>query len=94
MATEQMEVYHCGKCGTFLEVLTGGPGRLSCCGRPMRRLQARQGDTVADWPLPAGEEASEGLKAVANRASEPTEEQYRMEWIEVLAGRRIRGRTA
>ncbi len=96
MATEQMEVYYCGSCGSLLEVLSGGPGRLSCCGRPMRRLQAQQQQDggVADWRPQAGREAPRKLQAVENRSSEPLEEQYRMEWIEVLAGRRIRGRTA
>ena len=32
---ERLEVYNCKVCGNIVEVLTGGPGALVCCGQDM-----------------------------------------------------------
>jgi desulfoferrodoxin-like iron-binding protein len=69
MATERLQVYRCGTCGSLLEVLTGGPGAMSCCGLPMQRVRA---------PKPASEvEADESWARECCDVRSPWEGQFR-----------------
>ncbi|MFW6158785.1 MAG: desulfoferrodoxin [Planctomycetota bacterium] len=83
---ERLEVYACEGCGNIVEVLTGGPGGLECCGCPMKRLEAKTADEGKEKHVPVVEASDGGLKVTVGGVPHPMLEKHYIEWIELVHG--------
>ena len=79
-----MEIYKCKICGNIVEVLHGGMGTLTCCGQPMKLMEARSTDEGREKHLPVIEKAGAGVKVKVGSIPHPMEEKHFVEWIEVV----------
>ncbi len=93
MASETMQVFHCGTCGATVEVLNGGIGTLVCCNIPMRRLEENTTDAAQEKHVPVVEKTDEGLKVTVGSIPHPMEENHYIEWIELIADGKVCRRT-
>lgn len=84
----RLEVYKCTICGNIIEVLTGGNGKLVCCGQPMELLNEKTADAATEKHVPVIEKADNGYKVTVGSIPHPMEEEHYIEWIELLAGRK------
>ena len=82
---EKLEIYKCNACGNIVEVLTGGDGKLVCCGAPMALLQANTVDAAKEKHVPVIEKTDDGFKVSVGSVPHPMEEKHHIEWIELLA---------
>ena len=81
---EKLEVYKCAACGNIVEVLTGGDGKLVCCGKPMEQLVENTVDAAKEKHVPVIEKTATGYKVRVGAAAHPMEEKHYIEWIELL----------
>ncbi|MDD4307317.1 MAG: desulfoferrodoxin [Thermoplasmata archaeon] len=84
--TEKTEIYKCDKCGNIVEVLHNGPGKLVCCGEPMRLLKENTTDAALEKHVPVIEIGLNGTVTVkVGSVAHPMEEKHYIEWIELIA---------
>lgn len=83
---DRLQVYKCDKCGNIVEVLTGGPGELVCCGAPMNLLKENSVDAAKEKHVPVVEKTPDGILVKIGSVAHPMEEKHFIEWIELVAG--------
>jgi len=82
---ERLEVYKCDVCGNIVEVLTGGAGKLVCCGQPMQRLDEKTADAATEKHVPVIEKIEGGYRVTVGSTLHPMVADHYIEWIELLA---------
>jgi len=82
---KRIEVYKCEVCGNIVEVLTGGAGKLVCCGKTMILLDEKTADATTEKHVPVVEKTEGGYKVKVGSVPHPMEEEHYIEWIEILA---------
>jgi len=82
---ERLEIYKCDVCGNIVEVLTGGVGRLVCCGQPMTLLEEQAADATTEKHVPVIEQTDDGYQVKVGSVPHPMQEEHYIEWIELLA---------
>ncbi|MCK4605771.1 MAG: desulfoferrodoxin [candidate division Zixibacteria bacterium] len=85
MATEQLQVYKCNKCGNIVEVLHTGVGTLVCCGQDMRLQREGEIDAATEKHVPVIEKIDGGYKVKIGEVAHPMEDKHYIEWIELIA---------
>mgnify|MGYP001576780571 CR=1 FL=1 len=86
---QRYEVYKCAACGNIVEVLTGGPGELVCCGAPMKLFNENTEDAAQEKHVPVIEKTANGYKVSVGSVAHPMEEKHYIEWIELIADGKI-----
>ncbi len=82
---ERLEVYKCDICGNIVEVLHGGNGELSCCGKPMDQLVENTVDAAKEKHVPVIEQFDGGVKVKVGDVAHPMEEKHWIEWVQIIA---------
>jgi len=84
--TQRHEIYRCEACGSIVEVLHPGAGKLVCCGQEMELLSENSVDAAVEKHVPVIRPLPDGLKAKVGSVPHPMEEKHYIEWLEVRAG--------
>jgi len=87
--TKQKQIYKCDICGNIVEVLHTGVGELVCCGEPMKLLKEKTEDIGQEKHVPVIEKIDKGVKIKIGSILHPMEESHYIEWIEVIANKKI-----
>lgn len=85
-------ILRCASCGLTVETVSeqGCTQCVVCCAEPMTELEGKSADTKEEKHVPFPVEMQEGLLVkVGEKALHPMTEQHRIEWIEVIDGRRV-----
>ncbi len=82
---EKLQIYKCAECGNIVEVLHGGGGQLTCCGRSMELLEEKTADAATEKHVPVIEKIDGGYKVKVGSVPHPMQEEHFIEWIELLA---------
>ena len=85
----KLEVYKCEVCGNMVEVLHGGKGTLTCCGKPMVLNKENTVDAAKEKHVPVLEKSGDGVKVSVGSVAHPMEEKHYIEWIEILADGKV-----
>lgn len=88
LMTERLQVYRCAICGNIVEVLHGGTGQLWCCGLPMKLLAENSESASTAKHTPVVRRTKAGVTVRVGSTPHPKQEHH-VQWIEVIAGRRI-----
>ncbi len=83
---KRLEVYKCDMCGNIVEVLTGGAGKLVCCGQEMKVFEEKTADSSTEKHVPVIEKIDGGYKVVVGSTLHPMEEKHFIEWIQLISG--------
>jgi superoxide reductase len=86
---KRLEVYKCEACGNIVEVLTGGPGALACCGTDMKLLDEKTADSSTEKHVPVIEKVDGGYKVTVGSTIHPMAEEHYIEWIELQVGSKV-----
>jgi len=81
---EKFQIYKCGECGNIIEVLHGGEGEFSCCGKPMKLLKENTVDAALEKHVPVIEKTEEGFKVKVGSVAHPMVSEHYIEWIELI----------
>ena len=87
--TELMQVYKCEVCGNMVEMIHAGPGKLVCCGQPMKLMTENTVDAAREKHVPVIEETAAGFRVKVGSVAHPMEEKHYIEWIEIIAGNKV-----
>ena len=82
---KRLEVYKCDMCGNIVEVLTGGAGKLVCCGQEMKVFEEKTADSSTEKHVPVIEKIDGGYKVKVGSVPHPMLQEHLIEWIELLA---------
>ncbi len=83
---KRLEVYKCDMCGNIVEVLTGGAGKLVCCGQEMKVFEEKTADSSTEKHVPVIEKIDGGYKVVVGSTLHPMEDKHFIEWIQLVSG--------
>ncbi len=83
--TERRQIYKCNVCGSIVEVLHSGVGRLVCCGKPMELLVEKTEEAGGEKHVPVVERTEAGIKVKVGSVPHPMTEDHYIEWIEISA---------
>ena len=86
---QKLEIYKCLSCGNIVEVLEGGSGSLTCCGRTMEKLAAKSIDEGTEKHLPVIEKVDGGIKVKVGSIAHPMEPEHYIQWIQLIADGRV-----
>ncbi len=85
MATRN-EIYLCEKCGNLVEVLDGGPGKMSCCDIEMALMEEKTSDKGLEKHVPVIEEKDGGALVKVGDVPHPMEDEHYIMMVEILDG--------
>jgi superoxide reductase len=86
---KKMGIYKCEVCGNIVEVLHEGDGDLVCCGEEMKLYEANTIDAAKEKHVPVVEKIADGYKVKIGSVAHPMEEKHYIEWIELIAGKKV-----
>lgn len=82
--TRLREFYRCDTCGNIVEVVHEGAPSLTCCGKPMIKLEVKTEDQGQEKHVPIIEGTDNGFAVKVGSIVHPMEDGHYIEFIEVL----------
>ena len=73
--------YRCDHCGIIVGVVEEGGGTLSCCGEPMRALEANTTDAAQEKHVPVVEVSGNVVTVTVGSVVHPMLEEHHIAWI-------------
>jgi superoxide reductase len=86
---EKKQVYKCDVCGNLVESLWDGTPDISCCGKPMRKLEPNTTDAAKEKHVPVIEKNGNVVKVKVGSVPHPMEAKHYILFIELLAGDKV-----
>lgn len=83
--TKKLEMYKCGACGNFVEVVLSGEGELVCCGQPMNLLKANTTDAAQEKHVPFFIKEDNQLEVRVGSVLHPMTDEHYIQFIEVVS---------
>jgi len=83
--TKKLEMYKCGVCGNFVEVVLSGVGELVCCGQPMNLLKANTTDAAHEKHVPFFVKKDDALEVKIGSIPHPMTDEHYIQFIEVVS---------
>lgn len=81
--TNKRDIYRCAVCGNIVEVLNPG-ATMSCCGKPMNRLEGNTTDGAKEKHVPVVEAIEGGYKVTVGSTAHPMTDEHSIQWIELI----------
>ena len=73
--------YRCDHCGIIVGLVQDGAGTLSCCGEPMRALEANTTDAAQEKHVPVVEVNGSTVTVSVGSVTHPMTEEHHIAWI-------------
>lgn len=73
--------YRCDHCGIIVGIVEQGGGTLSCCGQPMRALEANTTDAAQEKHVPVVEVNGSIVTVTVGSVAHPMLEEHHIGWI-------------
>jgi len=86
---KRLGIYKCEMCGNIVEVVTEGPGRLSCCGKPMKYFEENTTDAATEKHVPVIEKIGNDVKVTVGNVAHPMTDEHFIEWIELFVNDQV-----
>ncbi len=80
------EIYLCEKCGNLVEVLEGGPGKLTCCDIEMELMAEKTEDKGMEKHVPVMVEKDGGVMVKVGDVPHPMEDEHHIVFVELFQG--------
>lgn len=79
------EIYKCTICGAVTEVIYGGRGELTCCGKNMLLLRPNTEDASEEKHVPVIEKVVDGIKVKVGSVPHPMDDDHYIAVIELAS---------
>ena len=73
--------YKCPICGNVIGLIDGDINHMTCCGRPMERLEANSVDAAFEKHVPAYERVEDEIVVRVGEVEHPMEKDHYIMWI-------------
>lgn len=83
--SNNLRFYVCEECKTVFGLIKDGGGQITCCGKPVKLLEANTTDASQEKHVPVVEKKDGKLVISVGSAPHPMEEKHYIEWIAILA---------
>lgn len=83
--TNKLEMYKCGVCGNFVEVVLAGVGELVCCNQPMNLLKANTTDAAQEKHVPFFVKKDNELEVRVGSVLHPMTDEHYIQFVEVVS---------
>ena len=87
--TKLNQVYKCNTCSNIVEVVHAGAGELVCCGQPMVLQSENTVEAAEEKHVPVITKIDNGVKVTIGSVEHPMEEMHYIEWIEIIADKKV-----
>ena len=78
---ENVKFYVCPVCGNIVGLISGEPGRVKCCGKPMEVMTANTTDASVEKHVPTYEHVDGELVVRVGSVEHPMEKEHYIMWI-------------
>ena len=78
---QNVELYHCPRCGKIVSVYTQGPGHLVCCNIPMEKLQPNTRDAALEKHVPVVHRQGQTVTVEVGSTHHPMPEEHWIPWV-------------
>ena len=82
---ERLQIYKCMGCDNIIEIVQGGKGELSCCGEPMKHLEANTVDAAKEKHVPVIEKIAGGYNVKVGIVAHPMLSEHYIAWVDIIA---------
>ncbi|MFA4877493.1 MAG: desulfoferrodoxin family protein [Methanoregula sp.] len=79
-----LSLYSCATCNKMVLIVQDGEGILTCCGKPMSRLEEKNVEAGKEKHLPLIEQTLRGIRVKVGAVPHPMEKEHFIKWIEVI----------
>ena len=73
--------YKCPICGNVIGLIDGDINHMTCCGKPMERLDANSVDAAQEKHVPVYERAEDEIVVKVGEVEHPMEKEHYIMWI-------------
>ena len=73
--------YKCPICGNVIGLIDGDINHMTCCGRPMERLEANSVDAAFEKHVPVYERVEDEIVVRVGEVEHPMEKEHYIMWI-------------
>ncbi|MDR1492956.1 MAG: desulfoferrodoxin [Planctomycetaceae bacterium] len=87
------EIYACKHCGSVIELLSNGGGKLVCCGEPMTLQKENTVDAAKEKHIPVATVNENKLIVQVGSVTHPMTPEHFISWIEVVEGNELKRAT-
>lgn len=81
--------YRCETCGNFVASIKNGGGTLTCCGKPMTKLEANTTDAVQEKHVPDIKFEDGRIKVTIGSILHPSQPEHYIEWIALVTDDKV-----
>ena len=76
--------FRCELCGNIVEIVNEGGGTLSCCGKPMKKLEANTSDGAQEKHVPVAERRDDKVFVRIGSVGHPMLDEHYIQWIAMV----------
>jgi superoxide reductase len=80
-----IDFYRCESCGNIVTLIKNGGGTLTCCGKPMTKLEANSTDASKEKHVPVATKEDGKIKVTVGSILHPMLPEHSIEWIALVA---------
>lgn len=80
----KVAIYRCETCGNIVAKIKNGGGTLSCCGKPMIKLEANTVEASTEKHIPVVTKEDGKIKVTVGSVLHPSLPEHYIEWIALV----------
>ena len=77
--------YKCQTCGNVIGLIEGDINHMTCCGKPMERLNANSVDAAFEKHIPVYERVEDEIVVTVGEVEHPMEKDHYIMWIAMVS---------
>jgi superoxide reductase len=81
--------YRCEVCGNMVAQINNGGGTLTCCGKPMIKLEANSTDAAQEKHVSVITKENGKIRVSVGSVAHPMTAEHFIEWIAFVAGNKV-----
>jgi superoxide reductase len=85
----RVDFYRCESCGNIVALIKKGGGTLTCCGKPMTKLEANSTDAAKEKHVPVVTKEDGKIKIAVGSTLHPMLQEHNIEWIALVVDDKV-----
>ena len=84
-----IDFYRCESCGNIVTLIKKGGGTITCCGEPMKKLEANSTDAAKEKHVPVVTKEDGKIRIAVGSTLHPMLQEHYIEWIALVTEGRV-----
>ncbi len=86
---KEVEFYRCRHCGNIITFLKASGAPVSCCGEPMKKLEANTTDASTEKHVPVVTQVDGKVQVIIGSVLHPMVDEHYIEWIACVSEEKV-----